>query len=42
VYLPGGVPLVAGDGPCLAALAELAVEPVGNDVLVRGYVHRPH
>jgi diaminohydroxyphosphoribosylaminopyrimidine deaminase/5-amino-6-(5-phosphoribosylamino)uracil reductase len=42
VYLPGGVPLLAGDGPCLAALTEMAVEPIGNDVLVRGYVHRPH
>ena len=42
MHLPGGVPMLAGDGPCLAALADLAVEAVGDDVLVRGYVHRPH
>lgn len=42
VHLPGGVPMLPGDGPCLAALEDVSVEPVGNDVLVRGYVHRPH
>jgi diaminohydroxyphosphoribosylaminopyrimidine deaminase/5-amino-6-(5-phosphoribosylamino)uracil reductase len=42
VYLPGGVPMVAGGGPVLAALHDLTVEPLGDDVLVKGYVHRPH
>lgn len=42
VHLPGGVPLMAGGGPVLAALHDLTVEPLGDDVLVKGYVHRPH
>lgn len=43
VHLPGGVPLMdAGGSPVLAALHDLTVEPVGDDVLVKGYVHRPH
>jgi diaminohydroxyphosphoribosylaminopyrimidine deaminase/5-amino-6-(5-phosphoribosylamino)uracil reductase len=42
VSLPGGMPMSPGGGPCLAALADAVVEPVGRDVLVRGYVHRPH
>jgi diaminohydroxyphosphoribosylaminopyrimidine deaminase/5-amino-6-(5-phosphoribosylamino)uracil reductase len=42
VELPGGVPMTAGSGPCLSELWDAAVEPVGSDVLVRGYVHRPH
>jgi diaminohydroxyphosphoribosylaminopyrimidine deaminase/5-amino-6-(5-phosphoribosylamino)uracil reductase len=42
VHLPQGVPLVSGGGPMLAALHDVIVEPVGDDVLVRGYVHRPH
>ena len=42
VHLPEGVPLLAGGGPVLAALHDLTVEPLGDDVLVRGYVHRPH
>lgn len=42
VQLPEGVPLMADGGPVLAALHDLTVEPVGDDVLVRGYVHRPH
>ena len=37
-----GVPLVPEDGPVLAALHDMTAEPVGDDVLVRGYVHRPH
>jgi diaminohydroxyphosphoribosylaminopyrimidine deaminase/5-amino-6-(5-phosphoribosylamino)uracil reductase len=42
VHLPDGLPLMPGNGPCLAALSDLTVEPIGGDVLVRGYVHRPH
>jgi diaminohydroxyphosphoribosylaminopyrimidine deaminase/5-amino-6-(5-phosphoribosylamino)uracil reductase len=42
VWLPGGIPMAPGGGPCLAALADAVVEPVGPDVLLRGYVHRPH
>jgi diaminohydroxyphosphoribosylaminopyrimidine deaminase/5-amino-6-(5-phosphoribosylamino)uracil reductase len=42
VSLPGGVPALPGPGMSLAALHDLQVEPVGDDVLVRGYVHRPH
>jgi len=42
VHLPDGLPLMPGNGPCLAALSDLTVEPIGRDVLVRGYVHRPH
>jgi diaminohydroxyphosphoribosylaminopyrimidine deaminase/5-amino-6-(5-phosphoribosylamino)uracil reductase len=42
VHLPEGVPLVAHGGPALAALYDVTVEPVGDDVLVKGYVHRPH
>jgi hypothetical protein len=42
VYLPDGLPFAAIDGLSLAVLDQLQVEPVGDDVLVRGYVHRPH
>ena len=42
VHLPEGVPLMAGGGPVLAALHDLTVEPLDDDVLLRGYVHRPH
>ena len=42
VYLPGGVPFAVVPGLTLALLDQLQVEPIGNDVLVRGYVHRPH
>ncbi len=42
VFLPGGVPLLAAPGLALADLQDLQLEPVGDDVLVRGYVHRPH
>jgi diaminohydroxyphosphoribosylaminopyrimidine deaminase/5-amino-6-(5-phosphoribosylamino)uracil reductase len=41
VTLPGGVPLAPAGFP-LAGLADLEAVPVGDDVLVRGYVHRPH
>jgi diaminohydroxyphosphoribosylaminopyrimidine deaminase/5-amino-6-(5-phosphoribosylamino)uracil reductase len=40
VVLPDGVPLASGLP--LAGLADLEAVPVGEDVLVRGYVHRPH
>jgi diaminohydroxyphosphoribosylaminopyrimidine deaminase/5-amino-6-(5-phosphoribosylamino)uracil reductase len=41
VFLPDGLPLAM---PALSfgTLDDLQVEPIGNDVLVRGYVHRPH
>lgn len=42
VFLPDGVPMAAVPGLSVPALDQLHVEPVGNDVLVRGYVHRPH
>jgi diaminohydroxyphosphoribosylaminopyrimidine deaminase / 5-amino-6-(5-phosphoribosylamino)uracil reductase len=42
VYLPGGLPFAGMPGLSLAWLDQLHVEPIGNDVLVRGYVHRPH
>ena len=42
VYLPGGLPFGPMPGLTLASLDQLQVEPIGNDVLVRGYVHRPH
>ena len=42
VYLPGGLPFASMTGLALAWLDQLQVEPIGNDVLVRGYVHRPH
>jgi len=42
VYLPDGLPFGAMTGLSLASLDQLQVEPIGNDVLVRGYVHRPH
>lgn len=40
-FLPDGVPLTDGGDWPLAALDDLEVEPVGDDVLMRGYVHRP-
>lgn len=42
VFLPDGLPMAASAGLSLAALDHVQVEPVGDDVLVRGYVHRPH
>ena len=39
---PGGPAFVAGGGPTLAALAEPRVRMFGPDVLIEGYVHRPH
>ena len=39
---PGGPAFVAGSGPALAALAEPRVRMFGPDVLIEGYVHRPH
>jgi diaminohydroxyphosphoribosylaminopyrimidine deaminase/5-amino-6-(5-phosphoribosylamino)uracil reductase len=42
VFLPDGLPGAPLAGMTLAGLEQLHVEPIGNDVLVRGYVHRPH
>jgi diaminohydroxyphosphoribosylaminopyrimidine deaminase/5-amino-6-(5-phosphoribosylamino)uracil reductase len=42
VTLPGGVPLALPDRVPLAGLHDLHVEPIGDDVVLRGYVHRPH
>lgn len=42
VFLPGGLPLGPLAGLSLASLEHVHVEPLGDDVLVRGYVHRPH
>jgi diaminohydroxyphosphoribosylaminopyrimidine deaminase/5-amino-6-(5-phosphoribosylamino)uracil reductase len=38
---PGGVPWLAGRPISSAALFERHVEPLGPDVLIEGYVHRP-
>jgi diaminohydroxyphosphoribosylaminopyrimidine deaminase/5-amino-6-(5-phosphoribosylamino)uracil reductase len=38
----GGVPLLAGCSFSPAALVERNVEQLGPDVLIEGYVHRPH
>jgi diaminohydroxyphosphoribosylaminopyrimidine deaminase/5-amino-6-(5-phosphoribosylamino)uracil reductase len=38
----GGVPLLAGCTFSPAALLERKVEQLGPDVLIEGYVHRPH
>jgi diaminohydroxyphosphoribosylaminopyrimidine deaminase/5-amino-6-(5-phosphoribosylamino)uracil reductase len=40
--LGGGVPLLAGREFSSTALFERRVETVGPDVLIEGYVHRPH
>lgn len=37
-----GVPLLDGRAFSTAALAARRVEPLGDDVLMEGYVHRPH
>jgi riboflavin biosynthesis pyrimidine reductase len=37
-----GVPLLDGRSFSPAALIEPAVTPLGPDVLIEGYVHRPH
>jgi diaminohydroxyphosphoribosylaminopyrimidine deaminase/5-amino-6-(5-phosphoribosylamino)uracil reductase len=42
VFLPDGLPFAPMSGLTLALLDHLQVEPIGDDVLVRGYVHRPH
>ena len=42
VWLPDGVPLAPPASLPLAGLHDLRVEPIGDDVLLRGYVHRPH
>jgi len=42
VMLPGGVPFAPAGGLSLSGLADLEAVPVGDDVLLRGYVHRPH
>jgi len=38
----GGVPLLAGRGFSSTALVERRVDLLGPDVLIEGYVHRPH
>jgi diaminohydroxyphosphoribosylaminopyrimidine deaminase/5-amino-6-(5-phosphoribosylamino)uracil reductase len=43
VTLGGGGPIIAGPpGSFLAALSEQKVRQLGPDVLIEGYVHRPH
>lgn len=42
VFLPDGLPFGPLPGMNLAGLDQLHVEPIGDDVLVKGYVHRPH
>ncbi len=42
VFLPDGLPFAPLAAITFAGLEQLHVEPIGNDVLVRGYVHRPH
>jgi diaminohydroxyphosphoribosylaminopyrimidine deaminase/5-amino-6-(5-phosphoribosylamino)uracil reductase len=37
-----GVPLLDGRSFASASLIERHVEPLGPDVLIEGYVHRPH
>ncbi len=39
---PGGVPLLPWRGLLLPALSDLKTTIVGPDVLITGYVHRPH
>jgi diaminohydroxyphosphoribosylaminopyrimidine deaminase/5-amino-6-(5-phosphoribosylamino)uracil reductase len=38
----GGVPLLAGQPLSLAGLVETRIRQLGPDVLIEGYVHRPH
>ncbi len=42
VFGPGGVPFLDGRSFSSADLAERRVEPLGADVMIEGYVHRPH
>jgi diaminohydroxyphosphoribosylaminopyrimidine deaminase/5-amino-6-(5-phosphoribosylamino)uracil reductase len=39
---PAGVPLLAGRGFSTASLIESRTTPLGPDVVIEGYVHRPH
>jgi diaminohydroxyphosphoribosylaminopyrimidine deaminase/5-amino-6-(5-phosphoribosylamino)uracil reductase len=39
---PGGVPFLDARTFSTAALVNRRIEPIGPDVLVEGYVHRPH
>jgi diaminohydroxyphosphoribosylaminopyrimidine deaminase/5-amino-6-(5-phosphoribosylamino)uracil reductase len=39
---PGAVPLMEGRSASPSTLFEARVEPLGSDVLIEGYVHRPH
>jgi diaminohydroxyphosphoribosylaminopyrimidine deaminase/5-amino-6-(5-phosphoribosylamino)uracil reductase len=39
---PGGVPLFPDGGPSISALSDVRTVPTGPDVLITGYVHRPH
>ena len=37
-----GVPFASAHGLSIAALSNLKIVGVGPDVLITGYVHRPH
>jgi diaminohydroxyphosphoribosylaminopyrimidine deaminase/5-amino-6-(5-phosphoribosylamino)uracil reductase len=37
-----GIPLLGGRSFSSVSLVERRVEPLGPDVLIEGYVHRPH
>jgi riboflavin biosynthesis pyrimidine reductase len=39
---PDGVPLANARGLSIPALSNLKIVVVGPDVLITGYVHRPH
>jgi diaminohydroxyphosphoribosylaminopyrimidine deaminase/5-amino-6-(5-phosphoribosylamino)uracil reductase len=39
---PAGVPLLPGRGLLVPALSDVKTIVVGPDVLITGYVHRPH
>ena len=39
---PSGVPFGAGHGPSIPDLHDVKTVTVGPDILITGYVHRPH
>jgi diaminohydroxyphosphoribosylaminopyrimidine deaminase/5-amino-6-(5-phosphoribosylamino)uracil reductase len=39
---PDGIPLLEGRSFVTVSLVDRRVEPLGDDVLIEGYVHRPH
>ncbi|MBI4887134.1 MAG: bifunctional diaminohydroxyphosphoribosylaminopyrimidine deaminase/5-amino-6-(5-phosphoribosylamino)uracil reductase RibD [Acidobacteria bacterium] len=39
---PAGLPLAAGPASAVASLVEPCIRVLGPDVLIEGYVHRPH